>query len=214
MTKARESVVAEHNVTQRNYFEATVKPTMIPSETPYLRRQVDAVVKAAQLTANSRVLEVGCGMGRYTLLLKRMGIAVEGSDISQVLLDRLTAYAGDGVSIPLHCADVADPPHGGRVDPRRRTRLERMGIAIVELDLDLSAVQEVELLLLIVEMPPGLVSGREDDRVDAECRDAERPADLPEAVFVTHLVDVADRVPLALNDPFAHDRIVCTQTLE
>lgn len=118
MTRPREAFVASHNSSQKGYFEATVKPTMIPSDTPYVRRHVDVVVEAAGIGPKSRVLEVGCGMGRYTLLLDRMGVAVEGFDLSQVLLDRLRAYAGDGSAIPLHCADVADPPveFDGRYD--------------------------------------------------------------------------------------------------
>lgn len=118
MTNPGESGVTRHNATQRDYFEARVKPTMIPSDTPYVRRHVESVVDAARLVPGSRVLEVGCGMGRYTLLLDRLGINVEGFDLSQVLLDRLRAYAGDGAAIPLHCADVANPPEAfsGRYD--------------------------------------------------------------------------------------------------
>ena len=106
-------------------------------------------------------------------------------------------------------ADVPDPAHGGRVHPRRAARLEQMGRAVPELDLDPAPMAEVELLLSVVVVAPGLVSGGQHDRVDAELRHGERPADLPEAVLVAHLVDVADRVALALHDALAHVWIVC-----
>jgi SAM-dependent methyltransferase len=57
-------------------------------------------------------------MGRYTLLLAERGIRVEGLDLTPVLLDRLRAYNAGRFDIPLHCADVCQPPPGleGRFD--------------------------------------------------------------------------------------------------
>jgi SAM-dependent methyltransferase len=56
------------------------------------------------------VLDVGCGMGRYSLILAARGFRVEGLDISQVLLERLRDYAAGRFDIPLHCADMRHPP--------------------------------------------------------------------------------------------------------
>lgn len=103
--------IEQHNASQRRYFEQTPKPTMVPSGgTPYLNRQLDEVLAAAQTRPGERVLEIGCGMGRYTLLLAERGVRVEGLDISRVLLDRLAAYDAGRHDIPLHHADVLDPP--------------------------------------------------------------------------------------------------------
>ena len=82
--------------------------------------------------------------------------------------------------------------------------LERVGGAVAELDLDRAPVHEVELLLGVVVVAPGLVAGREGDGVDAEGVDSERPADLPEAVALAHLVDVPDRIAVALDHALAH----------
>jgi SAM-dependent methyltransferase len=103
-----------HNAQQRVYFEETAKPTMAPRNTPYLHRHVDEALRFAGYTPDQRVLEVGCGMGRYTLILARRGVRVEGLDLSPVLLQRLQAYnqASGGREIPLHCADVGSPPPG------------------------------------------------------------------------------------------------------
>ena len=79
-----------------------------------------------------------------------------------------------------------------------------MRCAVAELDLDRPAVTEVELLLLVVEVAAGLISGRQGDRVHAESGYAERAADLAEPVLLAHLVDVPDRVSVALEDLVSH----------
>jgi SAM-dependent methyltransferase len=99
-----------HNRSQRRYFEEHEKRRMRPAATPYLRRHVEALARYASLAPGERVLEVGCGMGRYTFLLADQGLAVEGLDLSPVLLERLRSYAGGRYDIPLHAADVADAP--------------------------------------------------------------------------------------------------------
>jgi SAM-dependent methyltransferase len=98
-----------HNARQKHYFEATAKPGMVPVDSPYLRRHVDEALRFAGLGSADRVLEVGCGMGRYTLLLAPR-VRVEGLDLSEVLLERLRGYDGGRHNIPLHCADLSDPP--------------------------------------------------------------------------------------------------------
>lgn len=100
---------AEHNRAQLRYYEQA-KPGMVPTGSPYLRRHADALVGFAGLEPGRRVLEVGCGMGRYTLLLAERGIAVEGLDLSPILLERLRAFDGGRFDVPLHLADVVDPP--------------------------------------------------------------------------------------------------------
>lgn len=51
-------------------------------------------------------------MGRYTFILAKRGVRVEGLDLSPVLLDRLRSYNRGRFDIPLHCADMQSPPHG------------------------------------------------------------------------------------------------------
>jgi SAM-dependent methyltransferase len=83
---------------------------MKPSTAPYVTRQVDRLIRFAGLSPGDRVLDVGCGMGRYTLALADRGLAVEGLDLSEALLDRLRAFDDGRYDIPLYCADVLDPP--------------------------------------------------------------------------------------------------------
>ncbi|MEW6231236.1 MAG: methyltransferase domain-containing protein [Chloroflexota bacterium] len=99
-----------YNLRQRHYFERTIKRTMVPKDSPYLRRHVDEALRFASFSPGERVLEVGCGMGRYTLILARQGVRVEGLDLSPVLLDRLQAFNDGRFDIPLHCANIENPP--------------------------------------------------------------------------------------------------------
>ncbi len=100
----------EHNRHQQEYFSQTTKPTMIPTDSLYLRRQVAEMLRVANLVTGERVLEVGCGMGRYTFLLAHTGIQIEGMDLTPALLDKLRATDGGRYNIPLHCADVLEYP--------------------------------------------------------------------------------------------------------
>src|SRR3954451_5782342 len=78
--------------------------------------------------------------------------------------------------------------------------VEHVARAVAELEADAPAVDEVELLLLVVVVARRGVAGRLDDGVDAERGHAQRRADLAEAVPVAERVQMADRVALALDD--------------
>jgi SAM-dependent methyltransferase len=110
MARATEPEIVEHNRLQIEYFEHAGKEAMRPTSTPYVERQVDALIRFAGLAEGDHVLDVGCGMGRYTLPLAERGFAVEGVDLSRTLLDRLEAFAAGRHEIPLHCADILELP--------------------------------------------------------------------------------------------------------
>jgi len=100
----------EHNEGQRRYFEERPLPRMVPTRSPYQVRHVEELVRFARLVPGERVLEIGAGMGRYTLLLAGKGLSLEGMDLSPVLLERLRSYGGGENPLPLHAFDVAEPP--------------------------------------------------------------------------------------------------------
>ena len=110
MARPTQPDIAEHNRAQIEYFERAGKEAMRPTSTPYVERQVDALVRFAGLAAGSHVLDVGCGMGRYTLPLAERGFSVEGLDLSPTLLGRLEAFNAGRHAIPLHCADILELP--------------------------------------------------------------------------------------------------------
>jgi SAM-dependent methyltransferase len=100
---------------QMDYCEHAISQTIVPRVSRHLERQLGEVMRVARITRGERVLEVGCGMGRFTLMLAERGVQVEGLDLTPGLLNRLRAHRGSRDSlplhdIPLHCADVLDPP--------------------------------------------------------------------------------------------------------
>lgn len=99
-----------YNQFQRAYFEGRTKKTMVPREDRYLRRHVQEALSFGGIEAGARVAEVGCGMGRYTLLLAKRGLRVTGLDLSPVLLERLREYNVENLGLDVQCADIEDPP--------------------------------------------------------------------------------------------------------
>ncbi len=100
----------DHNEYQREYFERADHPSLKPSGSLYLRRHVEAMVRFTGIQEGERVLEVGCGMGRYTFLLAERGIRVEGLDLSAQLLKKMREHNTEGYDIPLHAFDLLDCP--------------------------------------------------------------------------------------------------------
>lgn len=114
----RRHAFERHNEIQRGYFNVT-KPTMVPRRSRYLERHLDELLAAAQIKPGDRILEVGCGMGRYTTRLAERELDVEGLDLAPFPLEKLEETARRaGLRIPLHKADVLDPPQQllGRFD--------------------------------------------------------------------------------------------------
>jgi SAM-dependent methyltransferase len=66
----------------------------------------------AGLAGEERVLELAIGTGRIALPLAGRGVAVEGLDASEAMVDRLRAKPG-GASIPVVIGDMAQVPAAG-----------------------------------------------------------------------------------------------------
>ena len=110
MNRSETPDLGRHNLEQQRYFERSVKRTMVPRGTPYLRRHISELLNFAGISPGMRTLEVGCGMGRYTLLLAELGMRVEGLDLTPFLLEKLAEFNAGRFHIPLHCADIIDHP--------------------------------------------------------------------------------------------------------
>jgi SAM-dependent methyltransferase len=70
-----------------------------------VRREVDFIVKALDLPAGAKVLDLCCGQGRHSLELARRGFQVVGVDLSEALLYAARKRAeSEGLSVTfLHC---------------------------------------------------------------------------------------------------------------
>ncbi len=85
-----------------------MRSTIAPGSTPYVERHIDEALAFGAIEPTSRILDAGCGMGRHAFLLAGRGLQVEGLELSPHLVERMREQ--DRFGIPVHCADMADPP--------------------------------------------------------------------------------------------------------
>ncbi len=108
-----------HNDIQRAHFNADslANPRMVRASTPYVERHVDRLLDRADLNPGARLLDVGCGLGKFTIPLHDRGYRVTGLDLSPDLLRDFAADLDDR-PVELICADILDPPDdlAGRFD--------------------------------------------------------------------------------------------------
>lgn len=111
--RANAVVYDKHNKIQRHYYERRTRREnwrMVPNASPYVENHVERLIHEIGLDKADQVLDVGCGMGKFTIPLADRGYQVEGLDLSPYLLDQLTAANAGGRAIPVHCADILCPP--------------------------------------------------------------------------------------------------------
>ncbi len=104
------SPIQYYNNIQLEYFSQKIKKTMVPVNSPYVHRHVEELVKFGKITRKDRVLDVGCGMGKYTLNLLSKGYQVEGLDINAFLLQQFLRYNDNRFPVKLHLADIIEAP--------------------------------------------------------------------------------------------------------
>src|SRR5687768_15670737 len=101
--------IQSHNQVQVDYFGKRLKTTMIPGMTPYIVSHIQKLVEVGGLTKQDRLLDVGCGMGRYTIPMAQMGYTLEGLDLTPALLEKFKEFETD-TNVPLHCLDILRRP--------------------------------------------------------------------------------------------------------
>ncbi|MGD2060643.1 MAG: methyltransferase domain-containing protein [Acidimicrobiia bacterium] len=102
-------MTGRHNDYQREYYSTRSVPRMTADlvRTPYVQRHVTEVLSDLAVPEGAKVLDLGCGPGKYTIALAERGIDVEGLDLTPALVEMLRASAPE---IPVHVADAAELP--------------------------------------------------------------------------------------------------------
>lgn len=105
---------AAHHAYQRRYYAHTerVAGRMSPVSTRYVLRHLDRALEALAVPPPARLLEVGAGMGRFSLRLAERGYRVTAVDLSPELLERLQQSSrglatGRG-SVATVCCDASE----------------------------------------------------------------------------------------------------------
>jgi glycosyltransferase involved in cell wall biosynthesis len=111
LNAARESLRIKRQLRQlreqKKYYGNAVHKNIIPNNYPHsIQKHLKELFSYLHLEENARVLEVGCGMGRFTIPLAEKKVRIEGMDLSEVLLEKLKSSS----TIPVHCGDVLHPP--------------------------------------------------------------------------------------------------------
>jgi len=98
-----------HRDYQRRYFSEPrrTRPRMAPVRTPYVERHFAETLAALRPPPGGRILELGCGMGRFSLPLAERGYQVTGLDLSPELLGALGG-ADPAAAVTTVCGSSAD----------------------------------------------------------------------------------------------------------
>jgi SAM-dependent methyltransferase len=106
----KNTIYSKHNQEVIEYYDKKIKKTMTYTGNEYTIHHIDEFLKHTGIKPGERILDVGCGMGRYTIPLAERGIKVEGLDLSPFLLEKLNEYNHTGIEIPVYCFDILDFP--------------------------------------------------------------------------------------------------------
>lgn len=100
-----------HNENQISYYGDTYHPNMQPHKsTGYVDNHIARVLEAAGVGRASQVLEIGAGLGRYTLPMAQRLDGLEVLELSPGMLADLSARAPESLRARMYCADASDPP--------------------------------------------------------------------------------------------------------
>ncbi len=102
--------INDHNEMQRTYYGTKIKKTMTPVDSYYVNRHVDKLITASGIEPAHQILEVGCGMGKFTLPLLDKGFQITGVDLSPFLLEQFQEYNTKAHHVELICSDILDMP--------------------------------------------------------------------------------------------------------
>lgn len=148
MVEQRPTVnVSENNRYQRCYYENNQKRTMQRVDSFYVRHKIDWMVRFSMLEKKQSVLEVGAGLGKFSVPLLRDGYDVTCLDLSPVMLEDMRRSVPD-LSVETIASDVLEV---GSATSKTFDRV--IGFFVLHHFLDLDATFDA----LIKVMNPGAV---------------------------------------------------------
>jgi 2-polyprenyl-3-methyl-5-hydroxy-6-metoxy-1,4-benzoquinol methylase len=77
--------------------------------TPYVMNHVDHMMDMSGIKPGDRVLDIGCGMGKFTIPISERGIDIDAFDLSPRFLEELQAQAQGRTNIRTFCGDALAP---------------------------------------------------------------------------------------------------------
>jgi len=102
------ATIERHNRYQRDYYESRQKRTMLRTDSFYVRDKISWMVHYAALDRGHEVLEVGAGLGKFSIPLLRQGYGLTCLDLSPVMLADLRGAAPAGARLDTIAADILD----------------------------------------------------------------------------------------------------------
>ena len=95
-----------HNALQRDYYDLAERARIAVTESIYVKSHTARMIDIAQLSPADSILEVGSGLGKFTLPLNEQGFAITANDLSPNLLERLNRSSQG--KIQTLCCDIHD----------------------------------------------------------------------------------------------------------
>ena len=83
---------------------------MVPVDSYYVNRHADKMIELSGIKQTDKILEVGCGMGKFTFPLLKRGFKITGLDLSPFLLQKLLEHNNNLFNIDLICSDILEIP--------------------------------------------------------------------------------------------------------
>lgn len=97
-----------HNSYQRNYYESALqKTTMVVKDTPYIHNHIEKMIQHSDINKSHTILEVGAGLGKFTVPMLKEGFTISANDLSPVLLEKLQECTTQNINtIPCDIIDI------------------------------------------------------------------------------------------------------------
>lgn len=109
-TFSKKRFIDDHNANQIDYYNNTFKKSMLPAESKYIASQIEQFVTFGNIKIQESILEIGCGMGKYTFNLLKKNYKITALDLSPYLISQFEKYNNNRYLIKLYNCDILNSP--------------------------------------------------------------------------------------------------------